>query len=317
MKKLVLLSLVIFAITANAQPVLTAANTNPVIGDGFKWIYENNVSSLGNAGANQTWDFSSMVASGLTEYDTVIPAYAAPSAVDYPEANIAFHNLNYDYYSFDKACTDSLVFYGTKGLSFQDISTDPAKYLTYPFSFDSTFNDNQYSNDNSGGTLYYTTGSRTVLADGYGTLILPTGTFSNVLRVKITGSYYYSSSSNTNYYTYYYFYLPGIHQPILTLGKSGNNYAPLMLKIVASGINETPISSVKIKLFPDPANDNINIETSLPASIEILNPEGQLLMEIKEVKNSFNLDISTFAKGLYYVKLITHEGIAVKKFIKE
>jgi hypothetical protein len=30
-----------------------------------------------------------------------------------------------------------------------------------------------------------------------------------------------------------------------------------------------------------------------------------------------NIDISTFAKGIYYIKLITEKGIAVKKVIKE
>lgn len=317
MKKLVLFSFVILAITANAQPVLTAANTNPVIGEGFQWISANNVSSPGNAGANQTWDFSSLVTISGTQYDTVIPAYAAPSSSDYPDANIAIQNLNYNYYSFYKNCNDSFAYYGAKGLSWQRISTDPSKMLTYPFTYNSTFNDNYYFDENSGGTLFYTTGSSVALADGYGTLILPSGTFSDVLRVKTTGSTYYSSSSNTTYYTSYYFYLPGNHQPIFKLGKSGSSYVPTILKMIVTGINETNISLAKIKLFPDPATNNITIETSLPTSIEILNLEGQLLTDIKELNYSVNIDISSYAKGLYIAKLKTFEGIAVKKFIKE
>ncbi len=317
MKKLVLFYFVILTITANAQPVLTAINTNPIVGDGFHWIYGNNVSSPGIAGANQTWDFSTLGTLGSTQNDTVIPASSAISAADYPNANIAIQNINYNRYFFYKTSSDSLVNYGIKGASYQGISSDPTKLLLYPFSYNSTFNDTQYSNENNGGTLYYTSGSSTTLADGYGTLILPSGSFSNVLRVKIVGSTFSSNTSTTTNYTYYYFYLPGIHQPILKLILSGSSYQPTYLKMSTTGIDETNISLNKFNLFPNPASNNIKIETSNPSSIEILNLKGQLLMNINEVNNSANIDISTFAKGLYFVKFISNECIEVKKFIKE
>ncbi len=317
MRKLLLFSFVIFVITTNAQPVLTSANSNPIAGEGFKWISASNVSTPGNAGANQLWDFSTLVANlSISTYDTVINANNAPSSSSYPYANIAFYNPNHSTYSFYKKSSDSLTYYGIRGMSWTNNNTDPEKILSYPFSYDSTFSDNIYTNTNSAGTLGYSTESFTRLADGYGTLLLPTGTFSNVLRIKTTG-YFYSNSNSYNYTTYY-FYLPGIHQPILKLSEStSSSYFTEFLKMIVTGKSETNVSLNKIKLFPNPATNNITIETSLTASIEILNPQGQLLKYVKEVNNSININISTFAKGLYIIKLKTAEGMNINKFTKE
>ena len=75
-------------------------------------------------------------------------------------------------------------------------------------------------------------------------------------------------------------------------------------------------------LYPNPANDNIIIENTTfkindDEIISIYNIQGQLLLQqpIKQQKTEIN--ISSFAGGMYYVKVENEKGIAVKKFIKD
>ena len=70
-------------------------------------------------------------------------------------------------------------------------------------------------------------------------------------------------------------------------------------------------------IYPNPANDKIEISTSQNSLIEILNFEGQALKSFYINNNPATIDISAFAKGMYYVKATTGKGIEVKKFVKE
>lgn len=73
----------------------------------------------------------------------------------------------------------------------------------------------------------------------------------------------------------------------------------------------------KIKVYPNPANNEITIESEQLSMIEIFNIQGQLLKTIKANTNNTNIDISGFAKGLYFVKLNNSSTTFIKKFVKE
>ena len=53
------------------------------------------------------------------------------------------------------------------------------------------------------------------------------------------------------------------------------------------------------------------------SDIEILNMEGQLMNSTTAIDEQTTIDISGFAPGMYFIKVKTEDGIAVKKFIKE
>jgi uncharacterized delta-60 repeat protein len=84
------------------------------------------------------------------------------------------------------------------------------------------------------------------------------------------------------------------------------------------GINNTGNDIIyDFTIFPNPANDRIEISNPGKSEIQILNIEGQLLKRLTANENNVSVDISDLSKGLYFVKLISEEGICVKKFIKE
>jgi sugar lactone lactonase YvrE len=83
------------------------------------------------------------------------------------------------------------------------------------------------------------------------------------------------------------------------------------------GLNQVTDNRNQLKIYPCPVSKNITIEVSKKAIIEISNIEGQIIKRFTAVENTTTIDVSGFANGMYFVKVQTEKGIAVKKFIKE
>ena len=89
------------------------------------------------------------------------------------------------------------------------------------------------------------------------------------------------------------------------------------IKPVASEIKESAANNIELTIYPNPATDNLTIIFSQKPDIEILNIEGKVLRSINVSDYLTTIDISGFAKGMYFIKVKNEEGIEVKKFIKE
>jgi hypothetical protein len=85
----------------------------------------------------------------------------------------------------------------------------------------------------------------------------------------------------------------------------------------SAGIAGSPGTSDEISLYPNPATNNISIESPLQAIIEIINIQGQLLKTLTVVGQKTTVDVSPFPSGVYIVEVRTDKGIEVKKFVKE
>jgi hypothetical protein len=92
----------------------------------------------------------------------------------------------------------------------------------------------------------------------------------------------------------------------------------------AESADATKEVGIKVVLNPNPARNNvivsINQEKSDPVKISIINITGyELQFKISEsltyVEEQF--DLSNLSKGVYLVKVITSQGMVVKKFILE
>ena len=81
-------------------------------------------------------------------------------------------------------------------------------------------------------------------------------------------------------------------------------------------VNEIPQVS-DISVFPNPAIDKIIIESPQQAFVEISNIQGKIIKTIEANEYNTSIDISSFAKGMYFVKLKIAKGLVVKKFVKE
>jgi len=70
-------------------------------------------------------------------------------------------------------------------------------------------------------------------------------------------------------------------------------------------------------LYPNPNNGNftIDIENIENATIEIYNLSGQLILKEIVFKNVTQIDLKEYQKGLYIVKIISDNKVAIKKIV--
>jgi len=90
-------------------------------------------------------------------------------------------------------------------------------------------------------------------------------------------------------------------------GQSCGNYSPLTLN-VQNVIYEKPI-----KIFPNPANDQLTIQTknTKPYTITLCNTMGQVIKTFQSNKQQETIDVSGLPAGLYYLSVIDENGTRV------
>jgi hypothetical protein len=98
---------------------------------------------------------------------------------------------------------------------------------------------------------------------------------------------------------------------------------------IAVGINVilTDIESLshndEIVIFPNPATDELSIQTELihpdeTMQVSVLNMLGELLQEEKLKRNrEAKINIKTLPAGIYFLQIKSEKESTVKKFIKE
>jgi hypothetical protein len=83
------------------------------------------------------------------------------------------------------------------------------------------------------------------------------------------------------------------------------------------GVNE--FLNSKFALYPNPTTGIVNLSNTIDAtinSVEILDLNGRLINNVK-VNSDNQVNISELSKGIYMMKIISDEGTAIKKVIKE
>ena len=84
---------------------------------------------------------------------------------------------------------------------------------------------------------------------------------------------------------------------------------------VITKINDIDEQNI-IKLYPNPAKDQLNIETNYELNkVQIIDITGKML--VQEQNNFSTINISDLHKGVYFIKLYVNNNTIVKKFIKE
>jgi 3',5'-cyclic AMP phosphodiesterase CpdA len=73
---------------------------------------------------------------------------------------------------------------------------------------------------------------------------------------------------------------------------------------------------LNFSVFPNPASENLTIKCTGRSEVEILNVEGQLLKRFITDDISTIVDLSDLSGGIYIVKAMNRNGIAIRKIIK-
>lgn len=256
----------------------------PIIGDTLK-TSEVDTAGLtpGDPGINITWNFSNITIPSGTPFEEV---YLAPNLTPYgnqfPNAEIASknNNPNTDYHYYQNTSTDwNMVGYATT--NYIKWFTTPYCRFHYPTNYGSQYSNTYKAYNYSGQATVYTTGFKTFNADGYGTIILPSVTYNNVMRVKVTDESFDTIkiggnvvSTNHTLITNYWWYRAGYKFPVFDLGYAESSTMP-SLKFAAILISNVPVS---IKQISSTIPDNFNLYQNYPNPF---NPSTKIRFQIK------------------------------------
>ena len=81
---------------------------------------------------------------------------------------------------------------------------------------------------------------------------------------------------------------------------------------------EQKINPKTLKIYPNPTNHLITIETDIPGNynIDITSINGQLILNKVMVGTDYQLDLSPFQSGVYFITVRTKDFVATRKIVK-
>ena len=86
---------------------------------------------------------------------------------------------------------------------------------------------------------------------------------------------------------------------------------------ICVGIDAQPSTlDSQLKVYPNPTQGIVNIVCPEARQISLTNAMGQVVYQIPVSTNSAQFSIQNFPDGVYFLKVETPDGVAVKKIIK-
>jgi hypothetical protein len=333
MKKLFYLFASCLSLQLSAQPVIHHMEDQ---GIGTNIVYVNcNVLPSGPPGSGQTWDFSTLIAADSAKYQIVTP----PASPLFPTANMAF--------KFDSAMTyinrTASKSYYVGGVDSHSYAMGSAYF--YPNSFLYAIRPIGYNyNDSDDYTVFQSspdtlTGAGVIrfAADAYGTLMTPTGTYPNVLRIKETITENDTIHTNPPF-TYSqkfisYVWYNDLATSALVISDSSWFYSPTETDSSFTEQylgSETPDSTARVATVRKEAKAYLNdnelfisgaLEPGKRYRLSIVNEAGQMVYNsaFVAVTGTNVVNIGTYlAPGLYFTLIASEEdpSLITFKFIK-
>lgn len=314
----ILSAITMISSVAVAQPTLTATGINPVAGD-LLTLKNGPAVNPGSAGSNQTWVVNPTSSATPGTY-TATSVGSTPYAASFSQANVsANYGGYYLYYNTSATALKNQGSYVGLTLSY----SDPEDQLHFPFNMGNTYSDPWAVTFVNGGVTFVRTGTTTVTYDGYGSITLPNGTFSNAVRVHFVQVYKDTYSGGTINYNNdeYMWYINGNHYPVavtytLTNSSSGtpSTGSAILTNAVAASVYEHESIFSAVSVFPNPAVNEINFDfKGIPtSSIEIFDITGksvyhQIVTETY-LENYITINTSEFKDGIYFAKFTSKDG---------
>lgn len=290
---------------------ISGADINPVAGESFTlaqsaWV------NPGSSGSGQTWNLSSMNNAGAVTVTNSTSTVPGANIQQVWSTGVTIH-LNVD------ATKHDIVRQIASGVNIA--FSNPWTFYGFPLSLNATGTDNYASSFTSNGFAFQRTGTSTWTVDGSGTLTTPSGTFTNVLRIKVISDYTDMTTGLEINYTLesYTWVKAGFRHPLAHVedtqsdfgGGSGGTYLNMPgLSIEAN--------SIAFNIFPNPTSDFLNISATTEIdfqNIQILDLSGKVMMQ----STSLQLDVQALAEGIYFVVIYDRNNaiIARQKFLKK
>lgn len=279
-----------------AQPVISDGSKMPA--PGFSAAVSAAMGgSIGNPGADQVWDFSAISFTPVGMMTVIDPA-TSPYASSYPDADYAYSFANtYTYVNTTAEKSEVAAYSITAPGSGADMSPNPRSVLSYPFTFGSSVTDTWQKVGSNPNEV-------TITYDGYGTLITPTTTYQNVVRVK-------ESYGDGDDYQWY------ITDPLISIMVYDHNTNAFYHTAAAPKAQVAASRSLAASVYPNPADRYLKIDLTgieLPhgATITIMDVAGRKLQTRVLTNAQTTLSIEHLNAGSYLYE-IRSAGNVIKR----
>lgn len=313
-KDIILIAILLFfsTIASNAQPTLNS-NNNPQVGESYYYRVTDTIAQPGLAGSGQTWNFTGVQVTLNTVIVHYVNPASTPYAASFPGANLASYVQpgDYNYYT----TSGSGFAYKGRGNGSDIASITGANYLllSYPLGFGSNI-----TNTISGSTSVATiSGTVNILGDGTGTLRLPSITYNNVLRVKVTEDITFSFGPGVDEIVHtesYYWYSANFRGPLMRIiisNTSGITTAYSKSVGVADfglGVDDLVRPTLgALSVYPSPATTSAKVELEVikagTMEFAVLDLTGKEVQRWSEAVTpgtyTRRLDVADLPRGIY------------------
>ena len=316
-----ILILFIQTVPLAAQPVIDSDHA-PAIGDAFT-MHQGMYLNIPLTGADQVWDYSSINAAGILQYQ-ILPIDPADTA-DFPAAQMMLEIPGAEF--FYSIATNGLFDHGTNDQLGQVQFSDPKQVLAYPLAYGSTWND-QFTGVAGEATI---SGTNDCVVNGHGTLLLPWGPVPGVLRTRcVTTTTLEGVSTMLTRDTIVMFHHPGFPWHLLRSRRrstyiDGQQHPHQWSLEFASEQSVTAVAESEnvpfgIEVFPVPADRAITIRsenaTHRITSVEIIDLHGKICSSQVATDARTVIDLDRLENGLYLIRARFANGAArTLKFI--
>jgi hypothetical protein len=328
-------------ITVNQSDFVTAGDIIYMASD------SNCITSPGIAGANMTWNLSSLNNHTVDTSWFLNPA-GNPGANLFTGANLVQKmpdgagGFFYAYYQVTSTFVDMLGF--TDGTNHTPYDV-PYRQFTFPATYNSTFSGTSvmhftfpYPLPPYDSAKIVVTNTYTSLVDGWGTVTTPTGTYGSLRQRMVTSqsdsTFLHDSTNNT----WTWDGTPPTPNPAdtgynwvakttkfnvagISINDPGNVPAATgtYLLAVVSSLNEKA-SAKNLVIYPNPMTTESIIESDRPfqnANLKVYNMVGELVKEIAQINgNQVRLQKEHLPNGVYYIQISElNEVVATRKFL--
>lgn len=327
MKQSLLISL--FCSGLAAQPVLNSAIT-PFPGTSIPFTTLNQALDMSNAGANVTWDFSGF-SGGQAATADIVSAASDPDASAFPGATHVVSGLGPKrIYTMDAT---GWYILGIAQTGFTVSCDNSIREIKLPQNFESSSVDALNCGFSFQGLNFERTGFAENSYDAWGTLILPNGTLTNVIRVKThelttdLASFQGLPITNQNDNYTYSFFAPGKTFPVMIYSETNSSQIPTPVTTVQ--YNSTPNISVEetevknaLRLLENPVSQgqlSLFLPVSLPIQqLRVLDLCGRIVegLDVPESSGFVTLALSPAPHGVYILEVQTAFGPVHLRFIR-
>jgi hypothetical protein len=289
----------------------------------------------GGSGSDQNWNYSSLSLLNDSSRIDFVLASSTPYSSSFPSSTIASESgSSYTYY---RLMGNTFLNMGYADPLTLAVFADAQIIFQYPFAFGNNFSDIFLGSYTLASVNFNRSGMIDVSADAYGSLVLPTGTFNNTLRIKTVVDMTDSSTSGlpvvirtkTTVYSWYSSSLKFpvfqiIINEITTLGNTIITKSGLVNILQILGLNQistqVPDKFSLSQNYPNPFNPETIIRINVPrtsnVALKVFDIAGrEMSILVNENLNpgvyEYNWNAAGFSSGAYFYRMeadgIVHE----------